>query len=401
MQNRLSHKWGIWFLCVLFYAYRYFLYAMPNILKDDFCAYFGMSVLDFSNFSAVWYFGYILAHIPIGIALDRYGPKKTLCVALALCLLGAGFFLLPTRGILPFYGRFLIGVGSAGATLGMFKIVSLFFEESQFAKAISITCLIGVMGAVFANYPLQILRQIIPWQSIILGLIILGIILFSCMLIWLPHHAAEHDESVYNELKTIFTNKKLWIVSLCAGLLSGPLEGFSDGWAFTTLVQVYGASQDLASQASSIIYVGFILGLLSTNGLIKIMGIDRAVVFCGTFLFLAFVFILLPMPHAYPALGLYFVIGFLSFYQVPAVERAIFLFDKKNAALATAAFNMIMNGFGPFFHRSIGQTMDALTHSCTTPPTVFDYQISLMVIPFTLLIGTNWYYQKVYRSIAK
>ncbi|CAO4845410.1 MAG: hypothetical protein NEHIOOID_01278 [Holosporales bacterium] len=400
MKYAASNKWGIWFLCVLFYAYRYFLYAMPNILKDDFCAYFGMSVLEFSNFSGVWYVGYIAAHIPIGLALDRYGPKKTLSVALALCLMGAGSFLLPVSLAAPFWGRFLIGVGSAGATLGIFKIVSLFFEESQFAKAISLTCVIGVMGAVFANYPLQLLRQIMPWQSIILSLIVVGLFLFVSMLLWLPHYSRQKDESVYSELKTIFSNKTLWIVSLSAGLLSGPLEGFSDGWAFTTLIQLYGATKDLASQASSIIYIGFIMGLLSTNWIIQKMGIDKPVFLSGALLFASFTLILLPMPYVYPVLGLYFVIGFLSFYQVPAVERAIFLFDKKNAALATAAFNMIMNGFGPIFHRSIAQSMDYLTASCSIQPTVLDYQMSLMVIPFALLAGSTWYFLKVYRRFS-
>lgn len=71
-----SLAWGVWIIASVFYAYQYILRVMPNIMLPDIMEQFGISAATFGQFSGVYYIGYSLMHLPIGIMLDRYGPKK-------------------------------------------------------------------------------------------------------------------------------------------------------------------------------------------------------------------------------------------------------------------------------------------------------------------------------------
>ena len=57
--------------------------------------------------------------LPIGILLDRFGPKKVLVVSLLLCVLGTLLlgFLPSSQFVMACCSRFLIGIGAASALM--------------------------------------------------------------------------------------------------------------------------------------------------------------------------------------------------------------------------------------------------------------------------------------------
>ena len=59
--------WMVWIIASLFYAYQYILRVMPNIMLDDIMQQFNLSSATFGQFSGVYYIGYSLMHIPLGL----------------------------------------------------------------------------------------------------------------------------------------------------------------------------------------------------------------------------------------------------------------------------------------------------------------------------------------------
>src|ERR1700674_3160592 len=86
-----SVAWVIWIIASVFYAYQYIISVMPNIMLDDIMQQFGISAATFGQFSGVYYIGYSLMHLPVGIMLDRFGPKKVM----------SGCILLTVAGLMP------------------------------------------------------------------------------------------------------------------------------------------------------------------------------------------------------------------------------------------------------------------------------------------------------------
>ena len=78
----------IWAVGAIFYAYQYILRVMPNIMMDDILNQFNIDRVTFGQFSGVYYIGYSLMHLPIGIMLDRFGPKRVMPICILLTIIG-------------------------------------------------------------------------------------------------------------------------------------------------------------------------------------------------------------------------------------------------------------------------------------------------------------------------
>src|SRR3984893_15238177 len=110
--------WTIWMMASIFYAYQYILRVMPNIMLDDIMQQFHIDAAVFGQFSGVYYIGYSLMHLPIGMMLDRFGPRKIMTACILLTVVGLMPLIFADHWIYPILGRFLIGLGSSAAILG-------------------------------------------------------------------------------------------------------------------------------------------------------------------------------------------------------------------------------------------------------------------------------------------
>src|SRR5690349_22155978 len=80
--------WSIWIIASIFYAYQYILRVMPNIMLTDIMQKFSIDAALFGQFSGVYYIGYSLLHLPVGILLDRFGPRKIMTGCIFLTVIG-------------------------------------------------------------------------------------------------------------------------------------------------------------------------------------------------------------------------------------------------------------------------------------------------------------------------
>src|SRR5581483_11688286 len=84
--------WSTWLIASIFYSYQYILRVMPSIMMQDLMRQFDLDSTLYGQFSGIYYIGYALMHMPLGIFLDRYGPKRIMSLCIIISILG----LLPT-----------------------------------------------------------------------------------------------------------------------------------------------------------------------------------------------------------------------------------------------------------------------------------------------------------------
>ena len=140
--------WSVWMTASIFYAYQYIIRVMPNIMLGDIMNQFHMDAAVFGQFSGVYYIGYSLMHLPIGIMLDRYGPKNVMSGCILLTVVGLLPILFAEHWVYPLVGRLLIGIGSSAAILGTFKIIRMAFAEKHFTRMLTFTVTIGLIGGI-------------------------------------------------------------------------------------------------------------------------------------------------------------------------------------------------------------------------------------------------------------
>lgn len=348
-----------WFLVSMFYAYQYILRVMPSILMDDIVQKFSLSPDAFGQFSGVYYLGYTLMHLPVAIFLDRFGPKKVLPILIASTSIGLLPILYADSFIYPIIGRVLIGIGSSGAILGVFKILHLYFEAKKFSRFLSFSVTIGLLGAIYGGAPIHFTREHFGFESVVYSLLVVSIILAVLSYIFIPTSPVEQTRKpILKNLKSVFTNKTLLLLCFVAGFMVGPLEGFADVWGVQFLKIFHGMQDAVASGLPSWIYFGMGVGgpflsfvVEKTSKPLEVV-LACSIVMCAAFALL----ISVPM-SAFALSALFFVVGMCCAYQILMIFQVSNYVAEEDKSMSSVAANMVIMSFGYIFHSLIGNTI--------------------------------------------
>lgn len=377
--------WTVWILVSVFYAYQYILRVMPNIMLSDIMEQFGITAAAFGQFSGIYYIGYSLVHLPVGIMLDRYGPRKVMTGCILLTVLGLTPLIFAEHWAYPIMGRFIIGVGSSAAILGVFKIIRMSFSEKQFPRMLSLSVTIGLIGAIYGGGPVSYMRTAFGYETIIEIIGAAGILLAAITYWIVPEFENTSEATVFSEVKEVLTNKKVLWACFCAGLMVGPCEGFADVWGTVFLKEVYGFEDTLAASLPSIIFIGMCFGSPLLSLIAERVGNYLATI-AGAGLAMAVSFsILLSMQLTSSIVLINFIlIGMCCAYQILAIYKASTYVSERVAGLATALANMIIMLFGYTFHSIIG----GLIAYMGGPQADMALKYGIAVIPCGLALGT-------------
>lgn len=384
--NTRMVAWMIWIIASIFYAYQYILRVMPNIMLNDIMAQFDISAATFGQFSGVYYIGYSLVHLPVGIMLDRFGPRKVMTGCILLTIVGMMPLLFSNYWVYPIIGRFLIGIGSSAAILGVFKIVRMTFSEARFARMLSISVTIGLIGAIYGGGPVSYMREVFGYQAVVQSFALTGLVLAAITYWIVPDIKSTPENTVMSDIKEVLSNQKVIWSCLLAGMMVGPLEGFADVWGTAFLKQVYGYEGTLAASLPSMIFIGMCIG-----GPILSFIAERAGSYLGTIIgagaIMATSFMILLASHLSSAMisFSFVIVGICCAYQILAIYKASTYVREQVAGLTTAVANMIIMIFGYAFHAIIGNTVNMLGGANSSEALFY----GVSVIPIALTIGTT------------
>jgi predicted MFS family arabinose efflux permease len=359
---------------------------MPNIMLNDIMQQFGIGAATFGQFSGVYYIGYSLMHLPIGIMLDRYGPRKIMTTCILLTVAGLMPLLFAEHWIYPIAGRFLIGMGSSAAILSVFKIIRMTFDEKRFSRMLSLSVTIGLFGAIYGGGPVSYMREVFGYHSVIQLFAVAGLLLALVTYWMVPDVKSGLKGSVLSDIKEVMRNSRVIWSCLFAGLMVGPLEGFADVWGIAFLKQVYGFDETIAAGMTSMIFIGMCFGAPILSLIADKIGSYFGTII-GAGMVMAVSFALMLILHLTSSmLTLSFVlVGICCAYQILAIYKASTYVREQVAGLTTAVANMIIMIFGYAFHALIGWTINAMGGANAPEALMF----GVAAIPIALCLGTS------------
>lgn len=389
MSNSRITAWTIWIIASIFYAYQYILRVMPNIMLDDIMQQFHIGATALGQFSGIYYIGYSLMHLPLGIMLDRYGPKKIMASCIVLTVIGLLPLIFADHWIYPIAGRALIGMGSSAAILGLFKIIRMTFSEERFPRMLSISVMIGLIGAIYGGGPVGYMREVFGYQAVVQVFAICGIVLAAVTYWIIPNTTSTQQTTMIGDIKEVLGNGRVIWSCIFAGLMVGPLEGFADVWGRSFLKEVYGFDGTLAASLPSMIFIGMCFGAPVLSLIAEKTGSYLATII-GAGIVMTVSFSALLIWHlATGAISISFVlVGICSAYQILAIYKASTYVPEHVAGLTTAVANMIIMIFGYAFHATMGGVINAMGGPNASPALVY----GIAVIPVALAIGTSGFF---------
>lgn len=391
--------WGIWIIASLFYAYQYILRVMPNIMLDNFIQQFHIDTAVFGQFSGIYYLGYSLMHLPIGIMLDRFGPKKVMTGCILLTVVGLLPILFAEQWVYPMIGRALIGIGSSAAILGTFKIIRMAFKEQLFTRMLSFSVTIGLIGAIYGGGPVSYLCSSLGYKTVVQLFAFFGVLLAALTYFIVPEiDRTDQSNSIMADIKRVLTNRQIISLCLLSGLMVGPLEGFADVWGSAFIKRVYGFDSTLASYLPSMIFIGMCFGAPVLSFIAeKANNYFAVIIGAGIAMMLVFLALISQQLTVNTMAIGFILVGVCSAYQILAIYKASTYLPESVAGITTAIANMIIMSFGYAFHTTIGLLIN--TFGGPSLSSAFIYGLS--VIPLTLAVAVMGFFALSYQERGK
>ncbi len=257
----------MWFLAALFYFYQFFLQVSPSSLKSELSMAFNASAQDYGVLSSYYITIYAIMQIPAGLLMDKYGARRLLTIATAICATGSFIFATADTLYAAKIARFVMGLGGSFAVVSCLKITSMWFARTQFAFLTGLMVMIGMLGAAHAQAPFAALLQYMSWQDIFYWTSLVGIALAAIIAIFvkdkeeeLAHSDSKTPAPLISGLIEILTNKQIWLVALYAGLMFTPTLAFGELWSIPFLMEAYSMDKTTAGALSSLVFFGWAFG---------------------------------------------------------------------------------------------------------------------------------------------
>ncbi|HEY0260830.1 MAG TPA: MFS transporter [Lacisediminihabitans sp.] len=176
MNSRRS--WLIWGVALFAYMVAVMQRTSLGVSGVEATHRFDVSASALSSLAVVQLIVYAALQIPVGVVLDRVGPKL-LIVAGALFMVGGQIVLAtaPTIGV-AIVGRILVGAGDATTFISVIRLLSSWFRGRLLPQVSQWTGNVGQLGQVLSAIPLSFVLHRYGWSPAFLSAAALSAIAF-------------------------------------------------------------------------------------------------------------------------------------------------------------------------------------------------------------------------------
>jgi len=161
----------------LAFAFAYFfaalLRAVTATLAPVFSAELGLRASDLGLLAGAYFLGFAALQLPLGRALDRFGPRRTLVTLMAVAVVGCIAFALAPGLPSMIASRALIGAGMAAGLMAPLTCYRRLYAPAAQLRANSWMLMTGSLGMVASTLPVQWLLPVLGWRGLFGGLAVL------------------------------------------------------------------------------------------------------------------------------------------------------------------------------------------------------------------------------------
>ncbi len=169
------------------FAFAYFLSALLRAVTATLAPVFsqelGLQAADLGLLGGAYFFGFAAMQLPLGRALDRFGPRRSLMVLLGVAVLGCTAFAAATNLVALIAARVLIGAGVAACLMAALTCYRRLFTPAAQLRANSWMLMTGSLGMVAATLPVQWLLPVLGWRGLF-GAAALLLVLAAGLVAW-------------------------------------------------------------------------------------------------------------------------------------------------------------------------------------------------------------------------
>jgi len=215
-----------------------YLYRTVNaVIAPDLVRDIGVSPASLGLLTSAYFLTFAAFQLPLGVLLDRYGPRRVEGILLLFAAGGAFVFSQAATLTGLMVGRALIGLGVSACLMAAFKAFTLWFPPERLPLANGVQMISGGIGALVATTPVELTLRLTDWRGVFMILAVITVAAAACVFLVVPDQEGSHSVETLREqtkgIVTIFSSRSFWIIApwavaaqtaylAIAGLWSGP-----------------------------------------------------------------------------------------------------------------------------------------------------------------------------------
>lgn len=234
----------------------------PALIRD-----LDMTTSQLSDLSAAFYYAFALSQVPLGVALDRIGPRLTMCFLSVAAVGGAVVFAIGKTPDHLILARVLLGVGMSGNMMVPFALLAVWFPVDRFGFLSGIAIAVGSVGNLLAATPLALLSLSIGWRaSFLLFAAVNAVIVVTFIIVMRDYppgyvRPGRRAVSVFTGLGRLARMYGFWAISLTNFVRYGYFAALQSLWLGPFIILGMGLGEVVAGNALLCMGMGYMVGL--------------------------------------------------------------------------------------------------------------------------------------------
>lgn len=379
------------------YYLSYLLRTVNAVISPDLTAELSLSAADLGLLTSAYFLTFACAQIPLGIALDRFGPRKVEGGLLLLAALGAAAFALGDSLTELGLARGLIGLGVSACLMAGLKGFAMWYPPERQTSMTGFIMAAGALGALTATAPVEAMLPLVGWRGVFWMIAAIAtavaVFIFVALPDEAPHASNETVGEAFRAAGKIFVAPGFLRFAGSAVFFTGGFMALQSLWAIPWMMNVNGLSLSQAAGNLLILNIGMLVGQLSIGMLgtrLARRGVSPANLMQVGFSAMLAVEVLILLRWG-PVPVLWFLVGVLSSVNAQSYLATSAGFPRAAFGRVSTAINLMafVGAFGVQW--GLGGVLDGLRHLGWETGASLSAAFAGLLVLQLLALGPLWF----------
>jgi len=381
------------------YFFSYLYRAVNAVVAPDLVRDVGLTAAELGLLTSAYLLSFALFQLPLGILLDRFGPRRVQAALVATGGAGALLFAIGQDTLTLALARAIIGIGFAGGLMAAFKAVVIWVPEARRPLANACIMSLGAVGVISASSPTEWLVHLVGWRNafVCLGLITLAVA--TAIYCIVPEKKTEpappsHLKEQLSDVGRIYRSPVFLALVPALAIPAGSHIALQTLWAGPWFRDVAGLDRSGIAQSLFIMGVAFLVGVLG-SGVVADRLTRRGVSLLDVNLgFLAIyhasliaIILEAPVPPVVPW-AIFAMTGHTAVLAYPWISS---YFGARLSGRSNTAINLPMFGYAFLVQYAVGWIIDLYPQTASGGYSPAAYRTAFTVVLAIQIVSVGWF----------
>jgi len=255
------------------YLISYLFRTVNSVIAPDLIAELHLDAAGLGLVTSAYLYAFTLFQLPLGLLLDRYGPRRVNAALLAIAALGSLLFALGGSATSLALARGIIGVGLSGGLMAAFKANALWLPPARVPLANSVVVAFGGLGVFAATAPSDWMATNFGWRSLFLVLAAVTLVAAALIFQLAPHGSGATVDGAkkrswlaqLRDIGPILATPTFWRIAPMVAFVTGGFIAIQSLWTARWLNDVRHLDRGGVADNLMVMAVAFSAGSLLTG----------------------------------------------------------------------------------------------------------------------------------------